>query len=150
MAVQFPCLVCNRDFAKNHRAVQCDLCDSWVHIACNNLNVYTYRKLQKDKSHWYYIFCFRKELPYGSTNDAQLKNYCMERLPFLQIQKIISSVVKQSEYLDEELLSNVNNKSYTPYEFNNALKNLNMHLSFFFMQTLIYPLFLVPILNCII
>ena len=46
--------------------------------------------------------------------------------------KIISSVVKQSEYLDEELLSKVNNKFHTPYEFNNALKNLNMHLSFFF------------------
>ena len=53
MVVQFPCLVCNRAVAKNHRAVQCDLCDSWVHIACNNLNVYTHRKLQKDKSPWY-------------------------------------------------------------------------------------------------
>ena len=45
MVAQFPCFVCNRALAKNHRAVQCDLCDSWVHIACNNLNVYTYQKL---------------------------------------------------------------------------------------------------------
>ena len=59
--------------AKNHRAVQCDLCDPWVHIACNNLTVYTYQKLKKHKSPWYCICCFRKELPYGSTNDTQLK-----------------------------------------------------------------------------
>ena len=47
MVVQFPCLVCNKAVAKNQRAVHCDLHDSWVHIACNNLNVYTYPKLQK-------------------------------------------------------------------------------------------------------
>ena len=40
--------------------------------------------------------------------------------------KIISSITKQSEYLDEELLSKANNKLYAPDEFNNALKNLNM------------------------
>ena len=71
MVVQFPCLVCNRAVARNHRAVQFDLRDSWVHIACNNLNVYTYRKLQKDNSPWYCIV--REELPYGSTDDTQLK-----------------------------------------------------------------------------
>ena len=60
----------------------------------------------------------------------------MERLS-----KIISSIIKQSEYLDEELLSKANNKLYTPDEFNNALKNLNM-ASQFFLCTLIYPLFL--------
>ena len=41
--VQLLCLVFNRDVAKKtkkHRAVQCDLCASWVNIACNNLNVY--------------------------------------------------------------------------------------------------------------
>ena len=45
MLVQFPFLVCIRVVSKNHRTVQCDLCDSWVHIACNNLNVIEiYRK----------------------------------------------------------------------------------------------------------
>ena len=66
MVVQFPCLVCYRAVAKNHRAVQCDLCDSWVHIACNNLNFYTYRILQKDKSPWYMLFS-------KGANDTELK-----------------------------------------------------------------------------
>ena len=105
MLVQFPCLVFNRAFAKNYRAVQCNLCDSWVHIACNNLNVFTYQKLQKDKSTWYCICCFRKELPYGSTNDTQLKKLLHREVVVSANSKIISSIIKQSEYLDEELLS---------------------------------------------
>ena len=33
--------------------------------------------------------------------------------------KFISSVIKQSEYFDEEFIKKVNNKYYTPTEFNN-------------------------------
>ena len=39
--------------------------------------------------------------------------------------KFISSVIKQSQYFDEEILEKVNNKYYTPTEFNNALNELN-------------------------
>ena len=38
--------------------------------------------------------------------------------------KFISSVLKQSEYSDEEMLEKVSNKYYTPTEFNNALNKL--------------------------
>ena len=110
MVVQFPCLVCNRAVAKNHRAVQCDLCDSWVHIACNNLKVYAYRKLQKVKSAWYYICCFRKELPYGSTHDTQLNKLLHGEVVVSPNPKIILSIIKQSEYLHEEFLSKANSK----------------------------------------
>ena len=34
--------------------------------------------------------------------------------------KFISSVIKQTEYFDEEILEKVNSKFYTPTEFNNA------------------------------
>ena len=54
--------------------------------------------------------------------------------------KIISSIIKQSEYLDEELLSKANNKFYTPDEFNNTLKSLNMALQFFSKHLNIPPL----------
>ena len=39
--------------------------------------------------------------------------------------KFISSVIKQSEYFAEEILEKVNNKYYTPTEFNNALNELS-------------------------
>ena len=57
--------------------------------------------------------------------------------------KIISSIIKQSEYLDEELLTKVNNKFYTPDEFNNALQNLNMASQLFSMH-LSYHRFCIP------
>ena len=75
MVVQFPCLKCNRAVAKNHKAVQCDICDKWVHIACNNLDTYTYKKLQKYKSPWYCICCLQKELPYCSIGNDVLNSF---------------------------------------------------------------------------
>ena len=90
--------------------------------------------MQKDKSPWYCICCFRKELPYGSTNDTQLKRLLHAEVVVSPNLKIISSITKQSDYLDEELLSKANNKLYTPDEFNNALKNLNMASQFFSMH----------------
>ena len=39
--------------------------------------------------------------------------------------KSISSVIKQCEYFDEEILEKVNNKYYTPTGFNNALNELS-------------------------
>ena len=34
--VKYPCSMCKKPVAKNHRALQCDQCDSWVHIKCDN------------------------------------------------------------------------------------------------------------------
>ena len=38
MTVKFPCSVCSRAVAKNHKAVKCDECDKWIHIKCNHIN----------------------------------------------------------------------------------------------------------------
>ena len=134
MVLQFPCLVCNRTVAKNHRIVQCDLCDSWVHIACNNLNLYIYQKLQKDKSPWYCMCCFWKELPYESINDTKFRNPLHGEAIVSPNPKIISSVIKGREYFDEEILKKANNRFYIPDEFNNAMKSLNLASQLFFMH----------------
>ena len=66
MVVQLPCLKCNMA-VKNVKAVQSDICNNrWLHIGCNNLKTYTYKKLQKDKSPRYCTCCLQKELPYCS------------------------------------------------------------------------------------
>ena len=134
MVVNFPCLVCNRTVTKNHRSVQCDVCASWVHIAFNNLNLYTYRKLQKDKSPWCCMCCFRKELPYGSINDTKFRNLLHGETIVSPNPKMISSIVKESEYFGEEVLKKANNKLYTPDEFNNIMKSLNLASQLFCMH----------------
>ena len=115
--------------------MQCDVCDKRVHIACSNLNIYTYHKLQKDKSRWYCICCLQKELPYCSINSDVLNNFIHRNKTVSPNLKFISSVIKQSEHFDEEILEKVNNKYYTPTEFKNTLnelstkkQNLYMHL----------------------
>ena len=134
MVVHFPCFVCNRTVAKSHRAVQCDLCDFWVHTACNNLNPYAYRKLRKDKSPWYCMCCVRNELPYGSINDTKLRDLLHGEAIVSPNPKIISSIIKQSEYFDEEILKKANNRFYTPDEFNTALKSFNLASQLFCMH----------------
>ena len=48
--------------------------------------------------------------------------------------KIISSIIKESEYFDEEILKKENNKFYTPDEFNDAMKSLNLASQLFCMH----------------
>ena len=125
MVVQFPCLKCNKAVANNHKAMQCDICDEWIHIACNNLNMYTYKKLQKNKSSWYCICCLQKELPYCPVGDDVLNSFMHGNRILSPNPKFIFSVIKQGEHFDEEILEKVNNKYYAPAEFNNALNELN-------------------------
>ena len=73
MNVKYPCLSCNRAVAKNHKAVQCNCCDRWVHITCNYLKVYTHRKLQKDKSPWYCLCCLKKYMPFYFVKNEHLQ-----------------------------------------------------------------------------
>ena len=104
MVVQFPFLKCNRTVAKNHKTVQCDICDKWIHIACNKLNTYTYKKFLKDKSPWYCICGLQNEIPYCSISNDILNSFMHGNRILSPNPKSISSVIKQSEYFDEEIL----------------------------------------------
>ena len=35
---KFPCRICVKNVSDKDKAVQCDLCELWVYIKCNNLN----------------------------------------------------------------------------------------------------------------
>ena len=51
--VKFPCILCKRAVAKNHRAVQCDECDNWVHIKCAGITPAYYNQLQENDDPWF-------------------------------------------------------------------------------------------------
>ena len=38
--LKFPCKICVKNVFGKDKAVQCDLCELWVHIKCNNLKGY--------------------------------------------------------------------------------------------------------------
>ena len=124
MVVKFPCLVCSRAVAKNHKAIQCDLCNKWVHISCNNLNRYTYRKLQKDKTPWFCIQCIKKEMPFSSITNENLKGLLKNRIMFSPKLDFNFDNFKEIEVFDEEIISKINNKLHTPEELNESIKKL--------------------------
>ena len=85
--------------------------------ACTFLNMKTeIRKLQKQKSTWYYICCLRKGIPYCSVaillSCHTAKCLCMEIQHFLQMLDLSW----------EQVFGNlVNNNYYTPSDLNNAI-----------------------------
>lgn len=73
MTIKFPCGVCFKAVAKNHRSVNCDICNKWIHIRCNNIDKSTYEKLQNSSEKWYCSICLKNTFPFTGTGDEQLK-----------------------------------------------------------------------------
>ena len=44
----FPCIVCTKGVRRNSKAVTCDICEEWVHIACDNIPRPVYDKATED------------------------------------------------------------------------------------------------------
>ena len=64
MHIKYPCTVCGRSVAKNHKALQCDYCDQWVHIKCNLIEKKTYELLKQDETPWSCIKCYENIFPF--------------------------------------------------------------------------------------
>ena len=62
----FPCKICNININNKDRAVQCDICQFWIHIKCNKLNHIVYKYLQGSNDPWYYISCCDEVLPFST------------------------------------------------------------------------------------
>ena len=63
---KFHCRICEKNVSDKDKAVQCDLCELWVHIKCNNLNYLDYRYLQNSNESWYCIECCSTIFPFNS------------------------------------------------------------------------------------
>ena len=48
--IKHPGGICFKPVATNHRAIQCDHCDSWIHIKCQYLDANDYKQFQNDSS----------------------------------------------------------------------------------------------------
>ena len=65
--VRWPCSVCGKAVATNHRAIQCDNCDKWCHISrkCGNVSLKDCRKFMNDSINslrWYCPPCTNQNL----------------------------------------------------------------------------------------
>ena len=74
---KFPCKISAKNVSENVKAVQCDLCELWVHIKCNNLNYLDYRYLQNSNESWYCIECCSTIFPFNSlSSNKNFLDFC--------------------------------------------------------------------------
>ena len=72
MPIKFPCEICKRTVAENHKVVCCDVCNIWVHIKCNKINTQTYNLLKRETAAWSCIDCSKDFFPYSNLTDIEL------------------------------------------------------------------------------
>ena len=76
MPVTFPCRICKKPVASNHRAIECDVCHVWVHIKCNNVSQEAYNKYVDSGNknlNWICLPCINDAVPFVEVPDEILK-----------------------------------------------------------------------------
>ena len=66
--INYPKFLCRtgaKDVHDKNKAAQCDLCELWIYIKCNNFNYLDYRCLQNCNGSWYCIECFNTIFPFN-------------------------------------------------------------------------------------
>ena len=122
MIPKFTCGVCYKAVAKNHNAVCYDSCNSWVHIKCNNLTKFCYRKMQTSQEPWYYKNCIKQILTFSELSNSQLSRITKENL-ISSPKKIIQD--NNLVILNDQYGTAIMNDSFTPDEFYENLKTIS-------------------------
>ena len=73
---KFPCRICAKNVHGKDKAVQCDLCEIWIHIKCNKFNYLDYMYLQNCDESWYYIDYCSTIFPFNSLSDNKNFLFC--------------------------------------------------------------------------
>jgi len=65
------CSLCLKNIRTNAKAVQCDLCNHWVHKDCNFISIKRYNEINEpnNNSNFECSKCLNSILPFGNTND---------------------------------------------------------------------------------
>ena len=146
---KFPCAQCNKNVGKRHRAVCCDICDKWIHIKCNLLNLNDYKRLQNDTSPFFCIKCTSSIFPFGNITNNEFYPLVTKGILFPEhssssiadplSQQIQNHITDLNKYLDkfssnddeDENISPINCKYYEPHEFDKAKFNSSKSFSIF-------------------
>ena len=73
---KFPCRICVRNVSEKDKVVQCDLCELWAHIKCNNFNYLNYTYIQKSNESWYCVECCSAIFSFNSLPSNKNFLYC--------------------------------------------------------------------------
>ena len=72
--IQFPCGVCSKAVGVSHRAIECGLCKTWIHIKCNKFDQIDYKFYQDNPEKCFFcIKCSAENIAFSSLNDNQFE-----------------------------------------------------------------------------
>ena len=119
MPIKFPCKICKRAVAENHKAVCCDVCNIWVLIKCNKINPQTYNLLKKEKLAWSCLGCCKYFFPYSYLTDIEL-------LPTMQGKMIKYLATHQKCRIQESVLIDRLNNALNDSDLTHASSYYNI------------------------
>ena len=114
---KFPCRIYAKNVHDKDKAVQCDLCEFWIHIKCNNLNYLDYRYLQTCDGSWYCIECCSSVFSFNSLSSNKNFLTCCTSSDsdsdFIQLKELEndqnSSLLLKPSLISELLVNQFNN-----------------------------------------
>ena len=106
MVIKHPCAKCEKAVAKNHRAIQCDICNQWVHIRCNGISEKKYETLKDDPDPFICIVCITSTLPFSQENDESLY---LTMVKGLNINANLESININLDKQEKDLIKHISN-----------------------------------------
>ena len=70
-AINFSCKICENNVTNCDQATYCDLCNSWVHIKCNDSNYIDYKSLQSSNDPWLFFSCCSETLSFNTVKNKK-------------------------------------------------------------------------------
>ena len=74
MPVKCPCKICLRPSKRNQCAIQCDMCDGWIHLKCTVINPLKFHTLCSSTEPYLCQNCYSELFPFQTLDDKQLLN----------------------------------------------------------------------------
>ena len=72
--IDYPCRVCYKAVKDRDRAIECDLCKTWLHLKCNNYDKNDYKFHQENPYEPFFcIKCCAENIPFSTLNDIQFE-----------------------------------------------------------------------------
>ena len=110
---KFPCSSCEKNVNTNHRSIQCDICDHWIHLKCNFLNSKDYDNL-KISDPVFCIKCFETIIPLPKLYNKEFKIYVINGVNNYNKDKTNIYFLPPSEANSIFELNNLINQKFSP------------------------------------
>ena len=114
------CKVCDKNIAKNHRAIECTLCCRWVHIKCNKLVPKDYDQFLHDPSKQFFcIDCCSTIFPFNTLTDIkqQLTSKRIDYPDDIDVKDLVRNEFEQITKQVNNAISSLKNVNTVETEF---------------------------------